>query len=186
MERPRAASLAPAIELTDAWARVLAIVRRPSGFRHCCHAVLGHGLSSRASTQAAAFGPSFLFRSANAQRRFNQGNPKYGFRTRQVVSGHADQELCPADTYEIVGYLKEAVKRKDAAGNWRVVEPEEFVQGVMKPHQSPGVGFGAMEMKDGKTVNAKIWAGTQIKVPVDEAKYVISKKIAERADDIAA
>jgi hypothetical protein len=48
----------------------------------------------------------------------------------------------PLDAYEIVGYLKEAVKRKDAAGNWRVVEPEEFIEGVMKPHQSPGVGYG--------------------------------------------
>jgi len=92
----------------------------------------------------------------------------------------------PRDTYEIVGYLKEAVKRKDAAGNWKIIEPEEFIEGVMKPHQSPGVGFGEMVMKDGSTVNAKIWAGTTIKVPVDEAKYVVSKKIAERADDIAA
>lgn len=92
----------------------------------------------------------------------------------------------PKDTYEIVGYLKEAVKRKDAAGNWKIVEPEEFIEGVMKPHQSPGVGFGPMTMKDGSLVNAKIWAGTQIKVPVDEAKYVVAKKIAERADAIAA
>lgn len=92
----------------------------------------------------------------------------------------------PRDQYEIVGYLKEAVKRKDAAGNWRVVEPEEFVDGIMKPHDSPGVGFGAMEMKDGSIVNAKIWAGTTIKLPVEEAKSVVSKKIAERADAIAA
>lgn len=92
----------------------------------------------------------------------------------------------PMGNYEIVGHLKEAVKRKDAAGNWRVVEPEEFIEGVMKPHDSPGVGFGAMEMKDGSTVNAKIWAGTTIKLPVDEAKSVVAKKIAERADAIAA
>ena len=92
----------------------------------------------------------------------------------------------PKGDYEIVGYLKEAVKRKDAAGNWRIIEPEEFMVGEMKPHQSPGVGFGAMTMKDGSLVNAKIWAGTQITLPVDEAKYVIAKKIAERADDIAA
>jgi hypothetical protein len=92
----------------------------------------------------------------------------------------------PMGQYEIVGYLKEAVKRKDAAGNWRIIEPEEFIKGEMKPHNSPGVGYGAMEMKDKTMVNAKIWAGTQIKVPVDEAKYVVSKKIAERADDIAA
>jgi hypothetical protein len=92
----------------------------------------------------------------------------------------------PAGTYEIVGYLKEAVKAKDAAGNMKIIEPEEFIKGEMKPHQSHGVGFGPMEMKDKTMVNAKIWAGTTIKVPVDEAKRAVSLKIAERADDIAA
>lgn len=92
----------------------------------------------------------------------------------------------PSDQYEIVGYLKEAVKVKDAAGGLKIVEPERFMPGEMKPHQSPGVGFGEMVMKDGKTVNAKIWAGTTIKIPVDEAKRAVALKIAERADDIAA
>jgi hypothetical protein len=92
----------------------------------------------------------------------------------------------PAGQYEIVGYLKEAVKAKDAAGNWRVIEREEFVEGVMKPHASPGVGFGPMQMKDGTMVNAKIWAGTTIKIPMEEAKLAVSRKIAERADAIAA
>jgi hypothetical protein len=94
---------------------------------------------------------------------------------------------CPQGEYEIVGYLKEAVKRKDAAGNWRIVEPEEFIKGEMKPHTSPGVGFGEYECPITKRkFNAKIWAGTQIAVPVEEAKFLIAKKIAERADDIAA
>lgn len=92
----------------------------------------------------------------------------------------------PKSEYEIVGYLKEAVKQKDAAGNWRIIEPEAFIEGEMKPHQSHGVGFGEAVMKDGTKVNAKIWAGTTIKVPLDEAKFVIAKKIAERADDLAA
>jgi hypothetical protein len=81
----------------------------------------------------------------------------------------------PSGNYEIIGYLKEAVKRKDAAGSWRIVEPEEFIKGEMKPHTSHGVGFAG-----------KIWAGTHIKLPVDEAKTIIAKKIAERADAIAA
>lgn len=81
----------------------------------------------------------------------------------------------PVGNYEIVGYLKEAVKQKDAAGNWRVIEKEEFVRGEMKPHSMPGVGFAN-----------KIWAGTHIKLPIDEAKSVVAKNIAERADDIAA
>lgn len=81
----------------------------------------------------------------------------------------------PCGEYEIVGYLKEAVKQKDAAGNWRVIEKEEFISGEMKPHTSPGVGYPN-----------KIWAGTTIKLPIDEAKSVVAKKIAERADVIAA
>lgn len=81
----------------------------------------------------------------------------------------------PMGDYEVVGYLKEAIKRKDAAGNWRIVEKEEFIKGQIKPHVSPGVGY-----------DGKIWAGTKIKLPVDEAKRVVSLKIAERADDIAA
>ena len=81
----------------------------------------------------------------------------------------------PIGNYEIVGYLKDAVKQKDAAGNWRVVEKESFIEGEMKPHQSPGVGYAG-----------KIWAGTTIKLPVDEAKSVVANKIAERADAIAA
>lgn len=85
------------------------------------------------------------------------------------------KNYAPRGEYEIVGYLKEAVKRKDAAGNWRVIEPEQFVAGEMKPHIMPGVGFAG-----------KIWAGTQIKLPIDEAKGLVAKKLAERADAIAA
>lgn len=92
----------------------------------------------------------------------------------------------PISEYEIVGYLKDAVKRKDAAGTERIVEPEVFIDGEMRPHQSPGVGFGENINADGRKTNAKIWAGTTIKLPVDEAKNLVAKKIAERADAIAA
>lgn len=86
-----------------------------------------------------------------------------------------NKNYAPSGKFEIVGYLKEAVKRKDAAGNWKIIEKEEFVEGQMKPHPSPGVGY-----------DGKIWAGTHIRLPVDEAKAVVAKKIAERADAIAA
>ena len=92
----------------------------------------------------------------------------------------------PKGDYEIVGYLKEAVKRKDAAGTWRVVEPEEFIKGEMRPHQTPGVGYGEYIDAKGNKTNAKIWAGTHIKLPIDEAKNLVNKKLAERADAIAA
>lgn len=82
---------------------------------------------------------------------------------------------CPSGNYEIVGYLKEAVTVKDAAGNWSVLEPERFVEGEMKPYQTPGVGF-----------EGKIWAGTHIKLPLEEARRLVAAKAAERADVIAA
>ena len=85
------------------------------------------------------------------------------------------KNYCPRGNYEIIGYLKEEVKQKDSAGVWRILEKEEFVSGEMKPHVSPGVGFPD-----------KIWAGTTIALPFEEAKAVIAKKIAERADDLAA
>lgn len=81
----------------------------------------------------------------------------------------------PKAEYEIVGYLKEAVERKNALGKMEIIEPEQFIEGEMKPHQTPGVGYPG-----------KIWAGTTLRLPIEEAKFVISKKIAERADDIAA
>lgn len=81
----------------------------------------------------------------------------------------------PAGKYEIIGHLREAVKQKDAAGNWRILEAERFVEGEMNPPPHPGVGFPG-----------KVWAGTHIRLPVEEAKTVVAKKIAERADAIAA
>lgn len=93
----------------------------------------------------------------------------------------------PISDYVIVGHTKEAVKVKDAAGNWKVLEPEKFIEGEPKPPATPGVGFGEMiDEKTGRKTNAKIWAGTTIKLPLDEAKNVVAKKIAERADAIAA
>jgi hypothetical protein len=93
----------------------------------------------------------------------------------------------PRGTYEIVGYLKEAVKRKDAAGNWKIIEPEEFIEGEMKPHQSPGVGFGEMVMKDGsrRSTPRSGPAPDQGSGGRSQVRR-FAKKIAERADDIAA
>lgn len=97
-----------------------------------------------------------------------------------------NKNYVPKGAYEIVGYVKEAIERKNAIGKMEVIEPEKFIEGEMKPHATPGVGYGPIE-KDGKVlVNAKIWAGTHIKLPLEEAKHLVSKKIAERADVIAA
>ncbi len=81
----------------------------------------------------------------------------------------------PHGKYEVVGYLKPEVKKKNPAGQWIVVEKEQFIAGEMKPAPHPGVGF-----------DGKVWAGTQIRLPMDEAKRLIARKGAERADAIAA
>ena len=60
----------------------------------------------------------------------------------------------PADKFEI----------KDAEGNWQA--PPVVAEG-----QDPGLVF-------------KMKAGTTIKLPLDEAKGLIAKRIAERADEL--
>lgn len=86
-----------------------------------------------------------------------------------------NKNYVPRGPVEVIGYVRPEVKRKGAQGGWIVERPEEFVKGEMKPAPYPGVGF-----------KNKIWAGTHIRLPIDEAKDLIGKKIAERADDIAA
>lgn len=81
----------------------------------------------------------------------------------------------PVGEYEIIGYLRPEIRQKDAAGVDRIIQTEQFIEGEMKPHVSPGVGFPD-----------KIWAGTHVRLPLDEAKRLVAKKLAERADAIAA
>lgn len=81
----------------------------------------------------------------------------------------------PAGVFEVVGYHQPEIKQKDSAGRVVIVQRAEFIEGAIAPPPFPGVGF-----------ETKIWAETVIKLPVDEAKTVVAKKIAERADAIAA
>lgn len=86
-----------------------------------------------------------------------------------------NKNYVPRGQFEIIGYLKPAVERKNAAGQMVVVEPAEFKEGEMHPAPHPGVGYPN-----------KIWAGTHIRLPLDEAKGLVEKKIADRADALAA
>lgn len=86
-----------------------------------------------------------------------------------------NKNYCPSGKYEIVGWLRPKVEVKDSAGKMITTEPEKFIEGEMRPAPYPGTGFPN-----------KIWAGTTIRLPVDEAKMVVAKKIADRADVIAA
>jgi len=81
----------------------------------------------------------------------------------------------PAGAYEVVGYHQPEITQKDSAGRMVVVQKAEFIEGQIAPPPYPGVGF-----------DTKVWSETVIKLPMDEAKNLVAKKIAERADAIAA
>lgn len=75
----------------------------------------------------------------------------------------------PVSRFEIIGHHTKAVMRKNAAGELYEAEPSVFVSGQKAPPPFPGVGF-----------DSKIWAGTLIRLPMDEAKQICRSGIAER------
>lgn len=77
----------------------------------------------------------------------------------------------PADQYEIVGYHRKEKVEKDSTGRTVVLQPAAFIEGEMSPPPFPGVGF-----------DSKIWADTVIKLPIAEARSLVDRKLAERAD----
>lgn len=79
----------------------------------------------------------------------------------------------PAGKFEIVGYQRPEIKQKDSAGRVSVVQESAFIEGEMAPPPFPGVGF-----------DTKVWAETVIKLPVEEAKRLVGKNLAARADAI--
>ncbi len=79
----------------------------------------------------------------------------------------------PIGSFEVVGYHRKELTQKDTAGKVVVVQEAAFMEGEMAPPPFPGVGF-----------DTKIWADTVLKLPVDEAKRLVGKNLAERADAI--
>lgn len=77
----------------------------------------------------------------------------------------------PAGDYEVVGYHRPEIKQKDTAGKMIVVQEAAFIEGEMSPPPFAGVGF-----------ESKVWAETVLKLPKDEAKRLVGKNLAVRAD----
>lgn len=78
----------------------------------------------------------------------------------------------PGGKYEIVGYDRKERLVKNAAGEMVVATPGAFIHGEMAPPPFPGVGY-----------SGKVWAGTKIRLPREEAMACYDKKIAERGFD---
>jgi hypothetical protein len=79
----------------------------------------------------------------------------------------------PDGSYELVGYHRPEKVQKDTAGKMVVVQEAAFIEGEMAPPPFPGVGF-----------ETKIWAETVLRLPMEEAKSLVGKRLAERADAI--
>ena len=77
----------------------------------------------------------------------------------------------PAGEHEVVGYHRPEKKQKDTTGKMIVVQEAAFIEGEIAPPPYPGVGF-----------DTKIWADTVLKLPKDEAKNLVGKNLAVRAD----
>jgi hypothetical protein len=86
----------------------------------------------------------------------------------KMVAMELKRNYVPLKLGRIVGYQKEARIVRNAAGENKEVEPAEFIEGEMFPPVFAGVGF-----------ERKIWAGTVIEVPEDEAKTMRKLGIAE-------
>lgn len=80
------------------------------------------------------------------------------------------RHYCPKGEFGVVGHTKPAVVRKVAGGGEVEVEPEAFIKDSMAPAPFPGAAIGG-----------KVWAGTTISLPIDEAKAIVRAGIAERA-----
>ncbi len=74
----------------------------------------------------------------------------------------------PKTLLSIVGWQKPAVLQKTVGGEMKEIEPAEWREGEAKPAKFAGTGFPN-----------KLWAGTVIEVPEDEARDMRKLKIAE-------
>lgn len=86
----------------------------------------------------------------------------------KMVSVKLLRNYVPMGAHEIVGWHRPEKKVKDTHGVETVIEAALFIKGEAAPPPAAGVGFAN-----------KLWAGTVLKVPVDEAKRARSLKIAE-------
>lgn len=79
------------------------------------------------------------------------------------------------DTYEVLGYHKDPVIRKRSDGKMVTVEPGGFITErddngkiMPAPPAMPGTGF-----------TGRLNVGTQVRLPIEEAKRVRAEKIGE-------
>lgn len=86
----------------------------------------------------------------------------------KTVKMELKRHYVPHELISIVGHQRPERKVKNAAGEMVVATESKFIEGEKFPPVYPGVGF-----------DNKIWAGTVIEVPEEEARMMRQKGIAE-------
>ena len=76
----------------------------------------------------------------------------------------------PIGEHEVVGHQRDSIMGKDAGGREVELRGAQYVKGEGHPAPFPGVGFAN-----------KIWANTDIRVPVEEAKALVNRGVAVRS-----
>ena len=74
----------------------------------------------------------------------------------------------PIGDFEVVGYERPAILKKNAAGMMETVQEAAFIDDELPPPAQSGTGFPD-----------KLWAGAVIRLPIDEAKSTRKAGIAE-------
>lgn len=64
----------------------------------------------------------------------------------------------PINEYEVVGYERPAILKKNAAGMMETAQEAQFIDGELPPPAQSGTGFPD-----------KLWAGAVIRLPKEEA-----------------
>jgi hypothetical protein len=83
-----------------------------------------------------------------------------------VPLGELDAEGKPTGVpnHVVTGYWQDEIKRKNPMGQEVIIQPLAFIENQPKPPPQPGVGQAD-----------KLWAGTVVKLPVEEAKTLRAK-----------
>lgn len=90
----------------------------------------------------------------------------------QMFSVKLARHYVPIGYYEVVGWDRPKIEKKGAAGQVVVIQEAAFIEGEKAPPAIAGTGY-----------ESKVWAGTTIRLPEEEAKNVVKAGIATREFD---
>lgn len=90
----------------------------------------------------------------------------------QMISVKLERNYAPIGYYDVVGWDRPEIKKKGPGGQIVVIQEAAFIKDEKAPPAVAGTGYAN-----------KVWAGTTIMLPKDEAKRVVDAGIGKRGFD---